>query len=134
MRTWTHVLFRWLPAIVLMLVIFLFSAQPSENLPDFEWLDRVVKKGGHMLGYALLALAYWWALGFRRDRRWQAWILALVYAATDEWHQSFVPGRSPSVWDVLIFDNLGALLALRLAGVLEKQKRPDSAHVLGAGR
>lgn len=117
-----------------MLVIFLFSAQPSANLPDFEWLDGVVKKGGHMLGYALLALAYWWALGFRRDRRWQAWVLALIYAATDEWHQSFVPGRSPSAWDVLIFDNLGALVALWLAGVLEKQKRPDSANVLEAGR
>jgi VanZ family protein len=134
MRTWTHVLSRWLPAIALMLVIFLFSAQPSANLPDFEWLDGVVKKGGHMLGYALLALAYWWALGFRRDRRWQPWVLALIYAATDEWHQSFVPGRSPSAWDVLIFDNLGALVALWLAGVLEKQKRPDSANVLEAGR
>lgn len=127
-------MFRWLPAMGMMLVIFLLSAQPSDNLPDFEWLDRAVKKGGHVLGYALLALSYWWALGFLRERRWLAWLLVMIYAATDEWHQSFVPGRNPSAWDVLIFDNLGALLALWAAGKCRKQTRPDRVQALEAGR
>ena len=134
MRIWTHALSRWLPAMVMMLVIFLFSAQPSDNLPDFEWLDQIVKKGGHMLGYALLAVAYLRGLGSHAERRRQAWLLAVIYAVTDEWHQSFVPGRYPSAWDVLIFDNLGALLALWLAGALRKQKRPDTVRAVEAGR
>ena len=108
-----------------MLTIFLFSAQPSSVLPSFDWADRIVKKGGHMIGYALLALSYSWALGFQPEKRWLAWCFAILYAATDEFHQSFVPGRFPSVWDVLIFDNLGALVSLWMLS-LYKRQRSDS--------
>ena len=114
-----------------MLVIFLFSAQPSSNLPDFDRLDRVVKKGGHVLGYALLAIAYWRGLQFRTDRRWIAWLCAVLYAMSDELHQSFVPGRSASVWDVVVFDNLGALLGVWLGSRPGIPKRSTSIH---AGR
>ncbi len=109
-----------------MLVIFLFSAQPPSNLPDFDWLDRIVKKGGHVLGYALLALAYWRGFHFRADQRWIAWLFALFYAISDELHQSFVPGRNASVWDVVAFDNLGATLALWLGSRSGTLTRPGS--------
>ena len=78
-----------------------------------------------MVGYAFLALSYWRAIGFRRDKWWLAWCLAMLYAVTDEFHQSFVPGRYPSTWDVLVFDNLGALIALGLMR-LYKTQRSDS--------
>ena len=116
---------NWIPAIVIMVVIFLFSAQPSTRLPNFDWADRIVKKGGHMVEYGILALAYWYAFGWAGKRRWLAWFLAVLYAASDELHQSFVPGRHPSIWDVVIFDNLGAMIALWLADKRFKQKRPD---------
>lgn len=85
----------------------------------------MVKKGGHMIGYAGLALSYWRALGFRREKWWLAWGFALLYAVSDEFHQSFVPGRHPSVVDVLVFDNLGALVSLWILG-LYKIRRSDS--------
>ena len=113
-----------MPALVFMVVIFLFSSQPSIDLPDFGLVDRLVKKGGHMLGYGLLALSYWNGFGFERKKRPLAWLLAVLYALTDEFHQSFVSGRHPSIWDVLIFDNLGALISLWLTGLAIKQKRP----------
>lgn len=116
---------RWLPALLVMSVIFIFSSQPSERLPDFSWADRIVKKGGHMLGYGLLALSYWNVLRWDGKKRPLAWLFAVLYAATDELHQSFVSGRNASVWDVLVFDNLGALISLWLAGKFIKQKRPD---------
>jgi VanZ family protein len=116
---------KWMPAILVMSAIFWFSAQPSDNLPDYGTLDRLVKKGGHMLGYGLLALSYWYALGWDVKKRPLAWLFAMLYAVTDEIHQSFVPGRHPSMWDVLIFDNLGALTALWLASLFIKQKQPD---------
>jgi VanZ family protein len=116
MRKMTHVLPRWLPALLIMLIIFLFSSQPSSNIPNFSWADEIVKKGGHMIGYAMLALSYWHAFRMQEGKRWLAWLLAVLYAVSDEWHQSFVPGRYPSLWDVLIFDNFGALIALWLAG------------------
>ncbi|HEX6035248.1 MAG TPA: VanZ family protein [Anaerolineales bacterium] len=116
---------RWLPALLVMLIIFLFSAKPPSELPNFDAADRFVKKGGHMLGYALLALSYWRGLGFLPKRKWVAWCLAIVYAVTDEFHQSFVPGRSPSIGDVLIFDNLGAMLSLWIFSPYKTQ-RSDS--------
>jgi VanZ family protein len=42
---------------------------------------------------------------------WLAWGLCILYAITDEYHQSFVPGRSPRGMDVGI-DALGAVLGL----------------------
>ena len=106
---------RWFPALLMMLIIFAFSSQPGDNLPDFLDWDYVVKKSSHAVGYGLLALSYFYILRFNKERTWLAWLLALTYAATDEFHQSFVPGRSASIFDVLIFDNLGAMIALWLS-------------------
>ena len=105
---------RWFPPLLMMLIIFAFSSQPGDNLPDFLDWDYVVKKSSHAVGYGLLALSYFYFLKFNERQVWLAWLLALTYAATDEFHQSFVPGRSASIYDVLIFDNLGAIIALWL--------------------
>ncbi len=113
---------RWLPAIVLMTAIFLFSSTPSSGLPDYGFWDRLVKKGGHVIGYALLALSYWYWLRFDPKKGWLAWLLAVLFAATDEFHQSFTPGRHPSPLDVVIYDNLGALLAVLITGWVLKRK------------
>ena len=76
-----------------------------------------------MVGYGLLALSFWFALEWKREKRWLAWLLAVLYAITDEFHQAYVPGRNPSVWDVVIFDNLGALISLWAAGWWMKRKK-----------
>jgi VanZ family protein len=105
-------LVRWIPAILVMAIIFVSSATPSTRLPNYGFWDTLVKKGGHMTGYGLLAGAYWYGLGFDRKKGWLAWLLAVLYAATDELHQSFTPGRHPSPVDVLLFDGGGAAIAL----------------------
>ncbi|HCK66185.1 MAG TPA: hypothetical protein DHW49_07950 [Anaerolineae bacterium] len=103
---------RWLPALTLMIVIFLFSSRSSNELPNYGSWDYFVKKSAHAIGYGLLALSYLHALPKRNY--FLAWLLALIYSATDEFHQSLVPGRNPSVIDVLVFDNIGAMVALFL--------------------
>ena len=95
-----------------MMIIFIFSSQPSNELPNFDWADAIIKKGVHIIGYAMLARSCWFAWGMQENKRWAAWLLTLLYALTDELHQSFVPGRQPSIWDILIFDNLGAIISL----------------------
>ena len=105
---------RWIPAIGLMILIFLASATPSKNLPSYGVWDTIVKKSGHMTGYGLLALAYWYGLGFDWKKGWVAWILAVLYAASDEFHQSTTPGRHPSWVDVFLFDGGGAAIGLGL--------------------
>lgn len=114
---------KWLPALLMMLVIFWFSAQPASEMLTFDWADRIIKKGGHMIGYGLLALSYWRAFDFKAEKRPIAWLLAVLYAVTDEFHQSFVLGRNASIWDVLIFDNFGALISLWLIALYRKEKR-----------
>ncbi len=105
---------RWIPAFLLMLGIFVLSSIPSNSMPSFGILDLLVKKGSHMLGYGLLTLAFLYGLN-KNDSKVQgvAILLAVLYALTDEWHQSYVPGRFGSFWDVGI-DGVGSLLSVFL--------------------
>jgi len=116
---------RWLPAALVMAVIFVFSSIAGPDLPNLGLLDLVGKKAAHVLVYGLLAAAFWYAFEWRRDLRRLAWLLAVLYAVTDELHQSFTPGRHPWWLDVVVFDALGALLGLWLAGMLIRP-RPEA--------
>ena len=95
-----------------MAIIFIFSATPATNLPNFGSFDYWVKKGGHVVGYGLLSLSFWHGLKWDNKLIWWAWFLAVVYAISDEFHQSFVPGRHPSPLDVALFDATGAAITL----------------------
>jgi VanZ family protein len=103
---------RWFPAALMMTIIFLASSTPSSEMPNFGTWDWFFKKGGHMAGYALLSSACWYGFNFETKKGWMAWLLAVVFAASDEFHQSFVPGRHPSPLDVIVFDAGGAALGL----------------------
>ncbi len=63
-RTWENTLFRWLPAIVIMLVLFIASATPGNKIHNFGVVDFYIKKAGHFTAYACLAIAYYYAIGF----------------------------------------------------------------------
>jgi len=87
----------------------------------------------HTTGYALLALI---TLRATSGARWSgvtlkaivlAWAITTAYGATDEWHQSFTPGRSPELRD-LRNDAIGACLAVGAAGAWGIMKR--NSHVL----
>jgi len=102
---------RWIPAILIMAIIFLASSTPASQLPNAGQWDLLLKKGGHFTGYALLALGLIRAQG--KGGRTQ-YLLAIIgcglFALTDEFHQSFVDGRNPALADVGI-DLAGALAA-----------------------
>jgi VanZ family protein len=106
---------RYGPALVVMVVIFLASARAKGELPDFQAWDLVVKKSGHLFIYGLLGVAYLRALIGRRAADWRdlalAIMLAALYGASDEFHQTFVAGRGATVVDVLI-DTIGAVAGL----------------------
>ena len=109
----------------MMVIIFGFSSIPSKEMPSFGGLDFSVKKFGHALGYGLLAAAYLRGLGGKRH--WLAWLMAILFALSDEFHQSFVPGRNPSLWDVFLFDNLGALAGLFVFNQFSRWKQKGDA-------
>jgi len=95
---------------------------PGISEHSIKNVQLAVRKAGHVTEFAVLALLLYRAT--RRTlnccpeswcspgARW-AFVGALLYAASDEWHQSFVPSRGSSIHDVLI-DAGGALLGLVL--------------------
>ena len=109
-RKWLRVL----PVTLVMGIIFILSHQPggSFSLPKISNIDKVL----HCLLYAVLGLASLWALSsqFRQQRPVLAGVgvvlFCLLYGISDEFHQSFIPGRSCDVFDVLA-DAYGGVLA-----------------------
>lgn len=109
---------RFLPPLAWMALIYLFSDRPDLPRVGAGWLDFLVKKSLHALAYAILC-RLWLAALEPEGRpspaaRNQALAICLLWAASDEWHQTFVPGRTGRPRDVLI-DALGVLAALAAA-------------------
>ena len=131
---------RWIPVLFWMVVIFgastdaLSAAHTSRVIePILIWLfphisaqalDIVhlcIRKGAHLTEYGILGVLLWRAIPEHKSNPevadwWRAGVALLVataYGATDEYHQSFVPSRGPSVHDVMI-DSCGAAIALTI--------------------
>lgn len=124
----TQVVLRSLAPLALMALIFVLSAQPDLD-SGLGTLDLVLRKLAHAAEYALLTLAWAWAL--RPATRLSAplgALIALLYAATDEYHQTFVAGRSGSATDVLV-DAIGVGIALALL----RYHRGVRSAVIGTG-
>ncbi len=102
-----------------MAVIFELSSR--SKLPKVTSIsDDAISLGGHFGAYAILAVCFWWALGITDLTSGKRVLIALagavLYGLSDEWHQSFVPGRDPALFDLGV-DALGAvtiLIVLRL--------------------
>ncbi|MDN7241639.1 VanZ family protein [Planococcus sp. N028] len=141
-------LFSWAAVILWMGVIFLFSNQPavdsselSSGITEFiltvaekispeasnhvDALHHVVRKNAHFLIYLILGVLKINALKKSGVRKIQSIVFALMicvlYAASDEFHQLFIPGRSGEVKDVLI-DSAGAVAGIAIYLLLHKAR------------
>jgi len=109
---------RYGPPLAVMALIFVLSAQPDLSSGLGAW-DTLLRKLGHVTIYAILWLTVARATQWRRPV--VAAVIALLYATSDEFHQSFVPGRHGSPIDVAI-DALGiGLAALAWAGAVQRR-------------
>ncbi len=126
---------RLIPMILVMGIIFFLSNQPGEtlSLPDIPNIDKILHAGI----YGLLALATLFAVGKKTTfaRPCQVSFLVVVfcflYGMSDEYHQSFIAGRTPSIWD-LCADTTGALLMVILWSRFFLQN--DKRRVIGLRR
>jgi VanZ family protein len=140
----------WLPVVLWMGLIFgastdLMSSRRTSRIigPLLRWLNpnvsdeticavqTVMRKGGHVGEYSVLAALLWRARRkpFANDPRPWSWGEAArvvfysgLYAASDEFHQWFIPSRGASVWDALL-DTLGAAGGLWLLWRLGRWRR-----------
>jgi len=107
-------LFRIVPVAVVMGTIFLLSHQPGDilHLPVFAGSDKVA----HMVAYSALAVTVLWFFGKRGLKQKKTIAIltvcfCLLYGLSDEFHQSFIPYRSVSGWDILADVTGAALIA-----------------------
>ncbi|MHB8171488.1 MAG: VanZ family protein [Thermincolia bacterium] len=116
MKFWRY----WFPVLVYMGIIFYFSSRTGDQvsllIPDY--LAHGVEYAG--LGFLLFRAwrGTWPGVPTRRAMVW-AVVTAILYGVTDEWHQSFVPGRTASVKD-LVANGVGAALGQMPGVYLEK--------------
>ncbi|PWU11289.1 MAG: hypothetical protein C5B50_23615 [Verrucomicrobia bacterium] len=109
---------------------------PAMSQDDVSHIVFLIRKCAHMTEYAMLAFLLWRAIRkpVRNDPRPWSWRQALVvvllvflYAASDEFHQRFVPTRDPSIRDVII-DTCGGTLGMLALWVFWKIQRYASSN------
>ncbi len=98
---------------------------------DVRWdlIHHYIRKSGHFVGYGLIGLAWlraWW-FTLPRSRFLLDALLALLgtalVASCDEYHQSFLPNRTSSPWDVLL-DCCGAITLQLLVYIFMRVFQP----------
>jgi VanZ family protein len=105
-------------------VLWLFPHLSETKLKIFQF---VVRKAGHFTEYAILALMA--ARASRTSSRellrnrwfWTSLLLVVAYSLSDEFHQSFVPSRTGSIYDCMI-DSFGGLVALVFLAVRKRRR------------
>lgn len=124
----------WVLVIFWMVIIFYFSHQPAVKSNELSTgisrkitevvkkvtnnpiinkvnFNHIIRKMAHFTVYFILGILVVNAIGQRYslDTKWilRSIIICILYAISDEFHQSFVPGRGPAVFDVLV-DSFGA--------------------------
>ena len=152
----------WLPLLIWVCVIFLgstdvLSAEHTSRfmVPFLLWLKPgmspdtiffilvIMRKSAHICEYAILALLVWRALRSSPTLHTKISMLfgavlcaSAVFAASDEFHQSFVKSRTPSVRDVML-DVAGAVLALLIGAIFahrdsKKVRSTSESQFVGA--
>lgn len=126
-KVWDKQVIRWAAVVAWMALIFVLSAQ--SQLPDLTGgrLPEAQSVLGHFTVYLVLAWLWRRALagaGVARPGRW-AFVLTLLYALTDEFHQAFVPQRLPSILD-LVTDAAGVAVALGCRRVVRRRSLQSS--------
>ena len=117
-------------SVVLRPVLWLF---PHASEATLALIHFIVRKTGHFTEYAILALFA--ARAFRTSAReflrtrwfWVSLLCVVAYSLSDEFHQSFVPSRTASIYDSMI-DSVGGLTALVLLVVRKRDENGQDLH------
>jgi VanZ family protein len=145
----SDVLKSWLPVLIWTTLMFtastdLLSTEHTSRFvvpflrwlkPDISWATIVqvhflIRKGAHLTEYAILAVLFWRAFRLRRiNVRSSLWpqaaialAVAIILAATDEYHQAYVPSRGASPLDVII-DSCGAIAGIMIRWLVARAKK-----------
>ena len=129
----------WVPSLVMMAVIFRLSTDTGEESSSLSGIftgflgmsEFLIRKLAHVTEYFILTLTLF--LGLRKgigtgtkNTLIFMFVIAVIYACSDELHQTFVGGRSGRPLDVLI-DSKGIVLAVLICGIdMKKTGKKES--------
>lgn len=102
--------------------------ETSTIIKSVGQLNHYIRKFAHFSVYLVLGILVWRALTnskYKNKKFITALIICVIYAATDELHQLFVPGRGGQLKDVFI-DSLGAFVGITLSEIMYKLKRKQA--------
>jgi len=115
----------WLPIILWIGVIFTLSSIP--DLKTDLKQDFIFRKIAHILEFAILTFLLFRALNQKKTNPVKAvifsFVFSLLYALSDEYHQTFVEGREGALKDVGV-DSIGILIAVGLCYIKNRKKSP----------
>lgn len=116
----------YIPPVLWCFVIFYFSCQPNLRVVSGPW-DFLLRKLGHIFEYFLLTILIARAVNksiLKIDKKGLIFgaLFSLVFAASDEYHQTFIPGRFGVLSDVAI-DSIGIILAVIILKAFEFLRR-----------
>lgn len=119
---------QWIgePTLLMLLpnIEFFYDGGLVSYKDPYSMLEFFIRKAAHVTVFFILAFLVWRTFAATRVRRSIALtvtaLLSILYAASDEWHQSFVPGRTGHGIDVYV-DSIGVLLLI-LFVLLSRQK------------
>lgn len=116
MKKLIRLLNYWLPPLVIMVIIFLLSSRQSITVTHKFITDFIIFKTLHMIEYGILYFFLFRAFykeGFRSmttgHKFIYPFIIAVLYASTDELHQTFIDTRQGKLQDILI-DTAGIII------------------------
>jgi VanZ family protein len=112
-----------------MALIFLLSSQSGLRVSEDAAVDRPFRVSGHLLAFGTLAACLLFALARggrpRPAHLVVAFAVTVLYGASDELHQSFVPERTGRL-DDLVVDAAGALIGLAFGYLLLSRRSPEA--------
>lgn len=113
---------RWWPPVLWAAGVVTATSIPNVSLPG----PRGTDKAGHFFMYGMLGFLLQRAAAPTRQGRVLAAVMCGVamFAAVDEWHQAFIPGRSADVGDWVADTTGGAIGAL--AAFVAARRRPGT--------
>lgn len=103
------------------------------NFYTFLVFHHYLRKTGHVVGYGMLSLLLLRGCRatFDPEPAWSwrtallSWLGTLVVAAMDEWHQSYIPSRTGTVWDVALDWGAGFLFLMAAYFWLRRFRRAE---------
>lgn len=127
-------------SVIWMSLIFYFSSLPASSTGPDTVTFKVISKMIHFIIFGILSMLYLYSLKWRMPiQRTGMWVfilslfLTIIYAITDEYHQSFSSGRYSSVKDVIL-DASGAVAFLGITYKLTGKRNNKYNQIIKTNR